>query len=277
MRGPLLFAIDIDGTLLNSGRTLDERNWTAIQQAMQSGHFVSLATGRMPAPALVWARYLQLNAPVVTLNGADVVESSTGKSLSCSRIGEEPLLRLVEWVEEQRLHCRLMGHRYTVCRKYQLDYVQRVWGVQFRNPEVLLAYNLRDYLAQPAEPVLKVAVGCQDSERQAQVYAELRSWNAFEIARTEQCELELTARGTTKLSGVIRVIEQLNIPLANVIAFGNGENDVDLLRHAGKGYAVANAEPVVLEQISLRTASNDECGVAQVMERIIAEADLRLA
>jgi hydroxymethylpyrimidine pyrophosphatase-like HAD family hydrolase len=67
------------------------------------------------------------------------------------------------------------------------------------------------------------------------------------------------------------------LALENVIAFGNGENDVDLLRQAGQGYAVANADPVVLEQIPRRTASNDECGVAQVMEKILAEADLRPA
>jgi hydroxymethylpyrimidine pyrophosphatase-like HAD family hydrolase len=140
----------------------------------------------------------------------------------------------------------------------------------------LLPHTLGDYVNKPVEPVLKAVVGCRDREHMAEVYAELLSWNDFELSRTEGNEIEITARKTTKLSGILHVIQRLNIPLSNVVAFGNAENDLEMLRNAGRGYAVANAEPIVLEQIPLKTASNDDSGVGKAIESVLAEMELRV-
>jgi 5-amino-6-(5-phospho-D-ribitylamino)uracil phosphatase len=276
MRGPLLFAIDIDGTLLNSEYRVDGLTQFAIHKAMRRGHFVSLATGRMPALTLVWSRYLRLNAPAITLNGANIIDPTTGEQFHFTRIDDEPLQRLVNWAQQEGLHCRLIGHRYIVCRKDQSKHLDRVLGIHYRVPSILLPPDLGDYLNKPVEPVLKVAVGCRDKEHMAEVFAELQSWNAFELSRTEGNEIEITAGNTTKLAGIHHVIQRLNIPLSNVVAFGNAENDLEMLRNAGRGYAVANAEPIVLEQIPLKTASNDDSGVGKAIENLLAEMELRV-
>ncbi|GMA50694.1 haloacid dehalogenase [Alicyclobacillus contaminans] len=268
--GPLFIVIDIDGTLLNSRQSVDEDTWVAIQRAMEKGHFVTLATGRMAQSGMVWARYLQLNAPLIALNGAHVVHTPGGQHIQRSPIPEASLTRLAQFVEEHQLYCLAMGEHVVVCPA-NLPIPPKHW--QLQRHHVVSPKHLQAYLEDEGNPVLKVTVGGFLPHRIDEVYAELASWGMFEMARTSEGEIEMTRSGVTKWTGIERVISALNIPVERVVAFGNAENDLDMLRHAGRGYAMAKAEAAVLREIPLWTASNDQCGVAKAIESILAERD----
>ncbi|MGW9157307.1 HAD family hydrolase [Microbacterium sp. NPDC055665] len=75
--------------------------------------------------------------------------------------------------------------------------------------------------------------------------------------------------GVTKATGLARLCEHLGIGRADVVAFGDALNDVEMLRWAGRGVAMAHAEPVVQAAADETTASNDDDGVAQVIERLL--------
>ena len=277
MKEPLFFAIDIDGTLLNSRQTVDEPTWAAIQRAMHEGHYVSLATGRMAKSALVWARYLQINAPVVTLNGAEIIDAQTGETLWCTPLANEPLLKLIHLAENAGLNYRLFGHNYIVCATDHFDHLKPLLHTYYKGTLVLSEDDVPKYLERPPEAILKTTIVCHSERELLEVYHELKSWNAFELSRTPDMEIEITQHGVNKLSGIQRVIRDLNVSLENVVAIGNGENDLEMLCHVGVGYAMANAEPVVLQYISLRTASNDESGVAKAMEHELGKRGVKFA
>ena len=80
--------------------------------------------------------------------------------------------------------------------------------------------------------------------------------------------LEISATGVTKAGGLAAYAAELDVPASQVIAFGDAANDLPMLLWAGAGYAVANAHPLVLAQAPYRTASNEDDGVATVLEQL---------
>lgn len=81
--------------------------------------------------------------------------------------------------------------------------------------------------------------------------------------------VEVAAAGVSKALGLARVCEQLAIAADQVIAFGDMPNDLAMLAFAGRGVAVANAHPDLLAECYEVTASNDEDGVARVVETLL--------
>ena len=86
---------------------------------------------------------------------------------------------------------------------------------------------------------------------------------------SEDALLEISAAGVSKASALAAVCSARGIAAEEVIAFGDMPNDLPMLTWAGRGVAVANAHPEVLAAADEITAGNDECGVAQVLERLL--------
>ena len=103
-----------------------------------------------------------------------------------------------------------------------------------------------------------------------QVREQLRE-NVDGIYMTSSMErmLEVSHKDGGKGSGLRFILKELGCDAANAIAFGDGNNDADMLAHAGVGIAVANATPLCLENADFITASNDDFGVAQVLEWLV--------
>jgi hydroxymethylpyrimidine pyrophosphatase-like HAD family hydrolase len=80
--------------------------------------------------------------------------------------------------------------------------------------------------------------------------------------------VEVTAAGVNKATALAELAEALGIPASDVVAFGDYPNDIPMLAWAGHGVAVANAHPDVIEIADEVTATNDEDGVALVLERL---------
>ncbi|WP_258109911.1 HAD family hydrolase [Alicyclobacillus sp. SP_1] len=273
MQNPILFAIDIDGTLLNSRRTIDERTWTAIQDAMQSGHYVCLATGRMAPSALRWARFLKTNAPLVALNGADIVDLQTGESIHQSGLSLEALRRVTAQLEDMQIPCQFHGHQQVVdTRSNPQD--AGLLAVPGSIPHVHVP-SLLEYLQRPEEPVLKLVVQCPDKAIFQSLYEEWNASSDWSISRVENLQLNLNAHGVSKFSGIYRLLPRLRVRLENVVAIGNGENDREMIFRAGAGFAMENSDSYLLEHHPARTLSNDEGGVAHVLRRYVSETHSR--
>lgn len=250
-------AIDIDGTLLSSREELHARTEAVIYKLLAQGHMVTLATGRMVVTTLPWAKRLGITAPLVCLNGAITVDADTGASLAQHAMPVREIERLLVYLQDQAVEAILLTEHYVVTTKPRPTPAQ-----------VIQVDDLRDFVAAPVEPILKVTLRGATEDAIRGVYETLVGWDEFALSRSEGSHLSLTAKGITKLSGLIPVLARYDVPLTRLIAFGNGENDVALLQGAAEGYAMANSEAVVLAQIPLRTLSNDQCGVAHILERI---------
>ncbi|MCY0875754.1 MAG: HAD family hydrolase [Firmicutes bacterium] len=254
------FAIDIDGTLLNAQHELSQRTQTAIRQIRAAGHRITIATGRMASSTLPIARQLDLDVPVICMNGSDIVDPQTGDSLHIQPIATDALARLSARLADTEAEFFMLGHRFAVSQTRPYGSYDTIW-----------TKSLVDYLPRSAEPLLKATIACPSLQLQNELYEELSQWQAFDMTRSLDGNIYLTAYAITKLSGIQTLCADWGIPLERVTAFGNAENDLDMLQHVGRGIAMANSDPVILKHIKLTTKSNDEDGVACELERFLTE------
>jgi hydroxymethylpyrimidine pyrophosphatase-like HAD family hydrolase len=96
------------------------------------------------------------------------------------------------------------------------------------------------------------------------------TWSAGTSAATYPTILEIAAPGVTKAAALAQLCAQWSVEPADVVAFGDARNDLEMLAWAGVGYAVANAHPEVLAAAAHSVASNDEDGVARFLEALTA-------
>src|SRR5690606_6731361 len=93
--------------------------------------------------------------------------------------------------------------------------------------------------------------------------------DGFEVTRSGAPFLEVMAQGVSKAWGLARLCDRLGITAEEVVAFGDAPNDVELLTWAGRGVAVANAAEVTRTAADEVTASNEDDGVAGVLEQLV--------
>ena len=259
---PRLVACDLDGTLLRSDGTLDERSRRALARAEAAGATVVLCTARPARWIEPLARATGRRGVAICANGAVVWDLHTDTALEA-----HPVLPATARSVVALLEAALPGGAWAVERAggfgHEPTYKPR-WPV----PEDTIIEGVEVLVEEPA---LKLMV------RHEQVSADLLLERAREVighlaelshSNSSDGLLEISAAGVTKASALARLCERLGIGRGEVIAFGDMPNDLPMLAWAGHGVAVANAHPEVLALADELTASNDDAGVAKVLERL---------
>jgi len=262
-----LVASDLDGTLLRSDLSVSDRTRAALRVVQEAGIRLLLVSARPPR----WIRPamddIGLDAAAhplaICCNGA-IVWDVAGETIHTHR----PLDPAVVGRLVTELRDRIPGVAFAC--EAELDYLREphyvpLWTV----PE---DYTEADALTfADGRQVTKLILKHQEVG-QAELYAaalELCGDEAF-ASFSGEAFVEIAAAGVTKASAVAGIAADLGIGRHEVVAFGDMPNDVPMLAWAGHGVAVANAHPDALAAADEVTASNDEDGVALVLERLLA-------
>jgi Cof subfamily protein (haloacid dehalogenase superfamily) len=257
-------ATDLDGTLLRSDGTLDARTLRALGHIEATGALVVLCTARP-------ARWLAPLAPAAGRHGV-VVCANGGVIWSVhdeAVLDQFPLAVEVAREVVARLRAVLPEGAWAVERAEAFarepGYTPR-WPVPDDTVvdaiDVLLSVApVKLMLRHPHLTVADLAARAQE-----------HVGHLVEITYSsgEDALLEISAAGVSKASALAGVCAARGIGPEEVIAFGDMPNDLPMLVWAGHGVAVANAHPEVLAAADEVTAANDDCGVAQVLERMLA-------
>lgn len=258
------FACDLDGTLIDRRGVLGERTLAAIARSQTAGVPVLVATGRMFRSVEPYLERAGIREPVVCYQGAAVVDPTTREFLL-----HEPLeLGIAREAVAALLTHGLSPNVYVGDHLYvaeETEYSRAYSG--FQQLPVTEVGDLLAWLGD--EPTKLVAVA--EPERLAEVRLELEREFGDRLFITTSLPhlLELGHPGASKGSGIAFVAELLRIDLAHVVAFGDGENDLELLAESGLGIAIEGAHPR-LQAIADRTCPGpmDE-GVASVIETVL--------
>ena len=260
-----LVACDLDGTLLAADLVIRERTRRAIASARAAGIRVTIATGRMFRSALPYARAAAIDAPLICYQGAAVVDPTTGEFIRHEPIPLPAAREAIAAVQEA-------GHPLNAYVDDEL-YVAEVTPearryADFQHLELHAVGDLLEWLAEP--PTKLVAVG--EPEELDALKAEMvpRLGDRLHISKSLSIFLEFSRKDITKGSGLAFLARRLGIEQARVVAFGDAENDIELLEWAGYGVAVANADDGLRTLADLVCPSADEEGVAQVLEAYLA-------
>ncbi|MFF4819424.1 HAD family hydrolase [Kitasatospora sp. NPDC001309] len=269
---PRLIATDLDGTLLCPGGTVSDRTAAALAAAEAAGVQVVFVTGRPP-------RWMQQVSPHI--GGHGVAICSNGGAIVDVRRGGElieyfPMPAPTSLAVVEALRAELPGtsfaFEYADGWAREPGYEVLMWG----DTEVRAVGPAEELLADsgPVRGLFKLLAKHPDLDPDT-FLAEARTaaGHLAEITRSSPIALlEISAPGVTKASTLARWCAEHGIDRAEVVAFGDMPNDLEMLAWAGTAYAVANAHPQVLAAVPLHTVSNEEDGVAAVLERLITDS-----
>lgn len=259
-----LLAVDLDGTLLDSHKVLSERNRAAVRRAEERGVKVCLASGRMIAGIRPYAEQLELRSPVVSCNGAYVVDEAGGE-IHHFCLPDDVRDRLLGYVASNNLHLNV----YVRERMYfnaKGDWAELYLGrVKNVSPEVI---GLADI--HKLRPTKMLVVDHPEAIQEH--LRELSLWfrpDEVTITISEPDYIEFLPPNINKGEGVWAVARYLGLDWSEVAAIGNWLNDLEMVRWAGLGGAVANAAEEVRQVADVVVASCDHSGVAEFIDFIL--------
>ena len=263
-----LIVLDIDGTLTNSKKEITPATKEALIKIQEQGVYVAIASGRPTPGTRKVAEELELarfGNYVLSFNGGRVINCKTKEVVLDRTIPAEMAGVLCE---EARIHgvgimtydseCALAG---TAVDEY-MELEARINSIELKQ-----VGHFKDYVDFPVNKCLMTG----EPEHLVELEKELKEKYAgsLNIFRSEPFFLELMPKGIDKASVLKKFLPFLGITRDQVICCGDGYNDKTMIEFAGLGVAMANARDEVLATADYVTASNDEDGIVQVIEKYI--------
>lgn len=259
-----LIATDLDDTLLDKGCLISARTKEALRLAQDQGVYVTIATGRMYQSALIYAEELGLDLPLITYQGA-LVKTSVSKEVIYHRTIPLDLARKV--IE----HGVASGLTVNLYLDDQLYVSQLTTAAQHYSQVIRVSAqavgDLQSFMT--AEPTKLLFIGDEKAldllwQREREIFGE-----QLYITKSKPNFLEFTHPQATKGFGLATVAQHLGVDRSEIIAFGDSFNDLDLLRGAGFAVAMGNARDELKKEADYVTASNNDHGVAEAIEKFV--------
>lgn len=270
-----LIALDLDGTLLTGDKRLSERNRRALEACIQKGIYVVPCTGRTfeGIPAVV--RGVEGIQYAILTNGAQIQNAATGEVIE---------RRILDWQRAVRIIDKVSG--YTLMYDAYADgrgkadrrFLDTLEYYEIR-PEICELIrktrdplsSLRDYLDEehPKLDKMNIYFKGYDKETKRQVRELLSEIEGITVTSSMPNNLEINGEGASKGNAILRLAHHLGLSPEQTMAFGDGENDISMIELAGIGIAMDNGNPAVKRKADLIACSNEEDGVARVIEKLI--------
>ncbi|WHZ05839.1 HAD family hydrolase [Neobacillus sp. YX16] len=247
--------IDMDGTLLKASNSISRRNMEAIYKLNNQGVKIFLATGRHYEVTTPYHKEIGLRTPMICLNGAAIHDAETGRVMQMKTVQ----------LNEERFHqltaespCNVLIHTanglYCKQTNEEIDYWTKVGKIPPRYIGDLRQANYQD--------VLKYSVRTDAPSPQISALfkneAEVIDWNDG---------FELLAPNVSKWSAIQSLITEYKISPNEVVAIGDGPNDIEMLCHVGIGVAMGNASEKVKAAADYVTGHHENDGLAEFIER----------
>lgn len=257
-----MIATDLDGTLLRSDGTVSARTLAALAAAESAGITVVFVTGRPVRWMEELFAHVGTHGIAILSNGALIWDVAAERPIAQHPIAPEVLVETCA-----RLRAVAPGLTFGFERLEGLSVEPDFLG-RFTGTFAAHEGPLEEIATTPALKLLaRQLEGDPDELRHT---ARSAAGHLVEITGSMRTPLlEMSARGVTKATTLDRWCAERGWTAGNVVAFGDMPNDLDMLSWAGTSYAMANAHPTVTAAATDQTSSNDEDGVARVIEELL--------
>jgi len=264
-----LIAIDMDDTLLTSGKEVSSKNKAMIQQALRQDIKVVLCSGRPHAAMYDYAIDLGITGTdsYMITNGGAIIENMDGDISYCKTLSNQFYREFVKFVTEHDLpYCVLdiQGNTYTGNTVLIDEYTV---AMAFENNRGL-------YIKEPTElpdnfEITKAVIN-GNQERLDDITEFInKKFKDYFVVRTGVGYLEIFPNLVNKGEAVTHLAASLGIKLEEVMAIGDRDNDISMLTVAGKGIAMENATSGVKAVSDYVTTDNNHDGVGNAIEKFI--------
>ena len=260
-----LIASDMDGTLLRSDRTISEKTVNTIRSLKQKGVKFVLSTGRPLVAVEKYNELLELNGPAIIYNGAQIYDFASKKIIfekyldfaDAKFIWDEGLKRNVEmylWAENV-LYTNLVNDRI-----YEYTGESRAAFKKLENINEISDKKVTKIIWDDSGDII---------EKYVKELDEIGFYEKVNYCSSMLRFLEFFNKDTSKKVAIQKLEEIYNITKDEIIAIGDGNNDIEMISYAGLGVAMGNADDKVKSIAKIVTTTNDEEGVLNVIDKYV--------
>lgn len=260
-----LFVSDIDGTLLVPGQNISARNIAAVKKMVEAGIIVTIATGRMYRAALPIARELGVDVPIITYNGA-LIKSTDGKILHSEYLPANLVVELTDFFQGRGWYLQNYSgdalhypERNDFTREYEAT--QKVSGTA-------VGWDGMRTLTDNVCKLLSISAGLEETTARIAAVKE-KFGGRVDVTKSHPQFTEIMCPGVSKASAVKILAQKLNIDRAEVMAIGDSDNDLPMLKAAGTSVAMGNGVDAVKNFCTFQTTDCAADGFAEAVEKYV--------
>ena len=266
-----LIAFDMDGTLLDSRKRVLPSSTRALERAAEAGKVAAISSGRCPQMVELNQESFASVRYAICCNGTVLYDLHEHRVLSAAPMDREAIVRALEALGDEDAMIDVFQGWGFYCQtshvesmpRYNMGIYQDMYRMTARQVE-----DIRPVMLDPGATYQKFIFHFTSTEARERVAARLGDLPA-EIARSEESSLEFSPKGVTKATGLLALADLLGIDHAATIAVGDADNDLEMLRAAGLGVAMGNANDNARAAADVVVADNDHDGCAEAIERFL--------
>lgn len=264
-----LLALDLDGTLTNSKKEITPHTReTLIRAQQEKGVKIILASGRPTYGVAPLANALELDkfgGYILAYNGGEIIDWRTREIMYKNLLDHDVLPYLYECAKKNGFAIVTYENEYVLTEKPDDEYVLKEALLN-----VMKIKKVDNFLEAVKHPIAKCLI-VGEPARLARLEEEMREHlkDRMGVFRSEPYFLELVPKGIDKARSLSVLLDELGLKREELMAAGDGFNDLSMVKFAGMGVAMANAQDVVKENADFITLSNEEDGVAHAVEKFI--------
>lgn len=270
-----MIGLDCDGTLLNNNKELTEYSKSVLLRALEQGIVVLAATGR----PLTGVPRQVLDLPGVryalTSNGARIVDLKEDRVLYESLMPIEAAKEVLHIFQKYDTYKEVFidGTGYSNADELRCvdEYVEIESMARYIRECRVPVDNIGDLMLKENKPVDKVHALFKNAEERTKAFEEIQLIEGVTPTGAMNNNVEVNAAGVNKGIGLLRLGEMLGIKREEIMACGDGMNDLEMLKEVGFGVAVENAAEEVKQAADYITDTNENEGVAKAIEKFALE------
>jgi Cof subfamily protein (haloacid dehalogenase superfamily) len=260
---PSVVATDLDGTVVRSDGTISARTRRALDAARAAGALVVIATGRPPRWLEGIAEATGHDGLAICANGGMVYDLTAQQVIASHPLAPDNARMIIAALRDAVPGITFALERVDGQFAHEVAYHPR-WEPE---PQTIVG-DLDDVMTGPISKLLGRREGLSSDELLAIATESIHTEAASFTHSSLDGLLEISAYGVTKATSLAEVLAERGLGASDVVAFGDMPNDLEMLQWAGLGVAMGNAHPDLKAVADEVTATNDEDGVALVLERL---------
>lgn len=265
---------DIDGTLLNDRKNVQKSTIKAIRNLKDQGILVGLATGRGPSFVQPFLENLGLDF-AVTYNGQYIYSRS--EIIYTNQLSKTTVYRLIRYAGARRreislgtasglLGSGIIGLGTSRLGQIVSSLVPRKWAKAIERSfkhfiRRIKPQNIDSLMVILREPIYQVVLVATEGESERIQ----KQFPRVKLTRSSPYSMDVISEGQSKVKGIERVGQCYGFDLSEVIAFGDSDNDIEMLSQVGIGVAMGNASQQVKENARYTTADNNDDGISKAL------------
>lgn len=262
-----LIALDLDGTTLNNQSQISSRTAAVLKKAEDAGNIVAIATGRPNRISVNYYHDLRLKSPMVNFNGGLIhVPDQEWAGEKSSTIPRDLVFDVLKMKQDLPIHMVAAEGKNFLFADQIVDLDIGFFPTTLKSNQILSEQSLQTnptsltiFVDNQDQPAIKTFL------KQKYPHIELNSWGGQVNA------IEIVHEGINKYAGVQYVADYFNIPNADIIAFGDESNDLEMLTNVGWGVAMANGTSAIKKAANdITMLNNDQDGLADYLAQYLA-------